>query len=90
LHNKAQAVNDQLKRKVNDSKSQLDARVDIMREQMKNAREKRKARIENQITKVKEEYRLRTEKLKQASKLIGEAVSLKDVSKQTETSEILW
>ena len=41
---------------------------------MKDAREKRKAKIEKCINEVQEEYQIRAEKLKQVSKLIGEAI----------------
>jgi hypothetical protein len=63
---------------MNETKVQLDARVNTMREQMKDAREKRKAKIEKRIKEVKEEYRARTEKLKRASKLIDEALGSKE------------
>jgi hypothetical protein len=76
LQKKAQAVNDQLNKKLSESRSQLDARS-IHAGQMKDARDRKKAKIEKRINEVKEEYRARTEKLKQASKLIGEALLLK-------------
>ena len=78
LQNKAQAVNDQLNKKLSESRSQLDAKVNTMQEQMKDARDRKKAKIEKRINEVKEEYRARTEKLKQASKLIGEAFASKE------------
>jgi uncharacterized membrane protein len=73
LQNKANATNELVRRKLNETKGQLDAKVNTMQEQMKDAREKRKAKIEKRINEVKQEYGTRTEKLKQAAKLIGEA-----------------
>lgn len=78
LQNKAQAVNDQLNKKLSESRSQLDAKVNTMQEQMKDARDRKKARIEKRLNEVKEEYRARTAKLKQASNLIGEAFASKE------------
>ena len=78
LQNKAQAVNDQLNKKMSESRSQLDAKVNTMQEQMKDARDRKKAKIEKRINEVKEEYRARTVKLKQASKLVGEAFASKE------------
>ena len=78
LQNKAHAADELTKRKMNETKGQLDAKVNTMREQMKDAREKRKAKIEKRINEVKAEYSKRTEKLKQASKLIGEALGSKE------------
>jgi hypothetical protein len=46
---------------------------------VKNARERRKARMEKRISEVKQEYKLRTEKLKQASKLVSGALAPKEV-----------
>ncbi|MGZ8538751.1 MAG: DUF1269 domain-containing protein [Flavisolibacter sp.] len=78
LQNKAHATDELAKRKLNETRGQLDAKVNTMREQMKDAREKRKAKIEKRISEVKDEYKARTEKLKQASKLIGEALGSKE------------
>ena len=44
---------------------------------MKNAGEKRKARLQKRISALKEEYRIRREKLQQASRLINEAFGAK-------------
>ena len=88
LQKKAQAVNDQLNKKLSESRSQLDARVNAMQEQMKDARDRKKARIEKRINEVKEEYRPRTEKLKQASKLVGEAFASKEEIKKSVAAEI--
>ena len=77
LQNKAHVTDELAKRKLNETKGQLDAKVNTMREWTKDAREKRKAKIEKRINEVKEEYRLRTEKLKQASKLVVRLLALK-------------
>jgi ribosome recycling factor len=55
---------------LDESRNQFDAKVNAMEEQMKNARERRKAKIEKRIHEVKEEYQLRTDKLKLASEEI--------------------
>jgi len=88
LQKKAQAVNDQLNKKLSESRSQLDAKVNTMQEQMKDARDRRKAKIEKRINEVKEEYRARTEKLKQASKLIGEALASKEKIGKSVVAEV--
>ncbi len=81
LKNKAQVINDRVKSKLDESKQQLDAKVSAMQHQMKDARQKRKTKLENRIHEVKQEYRARTEKLKQASRLIGEAIGPKEQQK---------
>ena len=88
LQNKAQAVNDQLNKKLSESRSQLDAKINTMQGQMKDARDRRKAKIEKRINEVKEEYRARTEKLKQASKLIGEAFASKEKIEKSVAAEV--
>jgi uncharacterized membrane protein len=89
LQKKAQAENDLIKKKLSESKSELDAKVSTMESQMKNAREKRKVKIENRIREMKENYALRTQKLKQASQLIGEALGPKDEIKKTVTADLV-
>jgi len=79
LQNKAQATDELVSKKLNETKGQLDAKVNTMQEQVKNTRERRKVRMEKRINEVKQEYKLRTEKLKQASKLVGEALAVKEV-----------
>jgi len=88
LQKKAQAVNDQLKKKLGESKSQLEAKVNTMQEQMKDAKDRRKAKIEKRINEVNEEYKARTEKLKQASKLIGDAFASKEEIKKSVAAEV--
>lgn len=78
LQEKAHAIDELVGKKLNESKSQFDAKVNAMKQQMKDAREKRRAKIEKRVDEVKNEYQARTEKLKQASKLIREALAPKD------------
>ncbi|MGZ5220970.1 MAG: DUF1269 domain-containing protein [Chitinophagaceae bacterium] len=75
LQNKAKFTEDLVKRKLNETKGQLDAKVNTMQEQMQNAKERRTAKIEKRITEVKQEYKARTDKLKKASSLISEALT---------------
>ena len=89
LQNKAKATDELVERKMNDTRSQLEAKVNTMRDQMKEAREKRKAKIEKRIGEVKEEYKLRTDKLKQASKLIGEAMGLREEIESTAEADMV-
>lgn len=89
LQNKAEATNELVRKKLNETKSQLDAKVDTMEEQIKHARERRKVKIEKRIKEVKQEYNLRTQKLKQASRLIGEALAPKETVQKTEKASLL-
>lgn len=74
---KAQITGQQLEHKLNEVDDELDARVNKMEAQMKHAGAKRKARLQKRMNAVKEDYRMRTEKLKQASRLINEAFAAK-------------
>jgi hypothetical protein len=58
---------------MDDSKSQFDAKVNAIKAQMKNASDRRKAKLQKRIDVLTEEYNARTAKLKQAAKLVGEA-----------------
>jgi uncharacterized membrane protein len=78
LQRKADAVNDQLMRKIGQSKSQLAAKVHTMQEQMKATRDRRKAKIEKRIAEIQEEFNGRIQKLRQASQLVGEAFATKE------------
>ncbi|MGZ8517161.1 MAG: DUF1269 domain-containing protein [Chitinophagaceae bacterium] len=88
LQNKAKVTEDLVKRKLNETKGQLDAKVNTMQEQMQNAKERRTAKIEKRITEVKQEYKTRTDKLKKASSLISEALTpRKEEAKKLEGME---
>ena len=77
LKNKAKALNDHLKKKMDDSKSQFDAKMNAIRDQMKNASDRRKAKLQERIDSLTEEYNARTAKLKQAAKLVSEALEIR-------------
>lgn len=78
LQNKARATHELVIRNMNESKGQFDAKVNTMEEQMENAGERKKARLEKRIHDIKAEHQVRREKLKQASELMGEALRPKD------------
>lgn len=78
LKYKAKATNELVIKNMNESKNQFDAKVNTMEEQMKNAGDRRKARLEKRIHDLKEEHQLRRKKLKQASKLMSEALGPKE------------
>jgi uncharacterized membrane protein len=77
LKNKATAASDHLKKKMDDSKSQFDAKVIAIKDQMKNASDRRKAKLQKRIDVLTEEYNARTAKLKQAGKLVSEALQIR-------------
>ena len=62
---------------MDDSKSQFDAKVISIKDQMKNASDKRKAKLQKRIDRLTEEYTARTAKLKQAGKLVSEALEIR-------------
>ena len=49
LKNKAKAASDHLKKKMDESKSQFDAKVNAIKDQMKNANDRRKAKLQKRI-----------------------------------------
>ena len=77
LKTKAKAANDLLKKKMDDSKSQFDAKVIAIKDQMKNASDRRKAKLQKRIDVLTEEYNARAAKLKQAGKLVSEALQIR-------------
>ena len=82
---KAQITQKQIDDKLNEVDDDLNARIDKMELQMKHAGVKRKARLQKRINAVKEDYRQRTEKLKEASRLINEAFAAKKENALAET-----
>jgi len=74
---KAQITKQQIEQKLDQVDDELNAKLDKMEQQMTHAGEKRKARLQKRINALKEDYRVRTEKLKQASRLINEAFGAK-------------
>lgn len=77
LEKKAQATNELLKKKLEETKRKTDAKINAIEKQMEDAQAKQKAKLKIQMDTIKEEYEARASKLKQASKLINEAFSLK-------------
>lgn len=75
---KAFLTNEQIRRKMDEAKNQLEAKVQKIEEQMEDAGERRNAKLKKQIDAIEEEHKVRTDKLKKASKLISEAFSLKE------------
>jgi len=62
---------------MDDSKSQFDAKVNAIKDQMKNASDRRKAKLQKRIDSLTEEHNARTAKLKQAAKLVSEALEIR-------------
>ena len=89
LQKKAHATDELVRKKLNETKGQLDAKVSTMQDQVKHARERRKAKMEKRINEIKHDYKLRTEKLKQASKLVGEALAPKEEIQKTTKAAVL-
>lgn len=77
LKTKAKAASDHLKKKMDDSKSQFDAKVNAIKDQMKNASDRRRSKLQKRIDRLTEEYKARTAKLKQARKLVSEALEIR-------------
>ncbi len=63
---------------MDEAKSQLEAKVHKTEGQVKDAGGKRNAKLEKQIGANQEAHKVRMGKLKQASKLISEAFSLRE------------
>ncbi|MCW5921567.1 MAG: DUF1269 domain-containing protein [Saprospiraceae bacterium] len=75
LKNKAKATDELLKKKMDDTRNEFEGKAHEMEKQIKDADEKRKARLQKRLDTMKAEYNARSAKLKQASALIGEALS---------------
>jgi uncharacterized membrane protein len=78
LVTKAQAVSDQLNRKLQETKGEMEAKVNAIQTQMKDAKVRRKEKMEKRIEEIKTDYAVRVGKLKQAGKLINEAFAPKE------------
>lgn len=76
LKNKARTAEEMLANKVTQLENEMNAKVATMQEQIKTAGEKRKAKLRARIEHLKKEYAARSAKLKQASALVQEALSL--------------
>lgn len=88
LKNKAQATNEMLNKKINDIQKELDGKVHAIKEQIKDANEKRKAKLQKRMGTMQEEYKVRMAKLKKASVLINEALTSKPEAKKNETVSV--
>ena len=62
---------------MDDSKNQFDAKLNAMKDQMKNTNDRRKAKLQKRIDALTEEFNARTAKLKQAGKLVSEALQIR-------------
>lgn len=75
--NKAQVLNEQIKRKEKEAKSGLDAKVAKINEQMSRAGDRRHARLQKRIDELKADYFLRMDRLNSASRHLHEAFGVK-------------
>lgn len=82
LKNKAKATNEMLNTKINDIQKELDGKVFAIQEQIKEANEKRKAKLQKRLGTIQEEYKVRIAKLKKASALINEALKPETVKSE--------
>ena len=65
----------QAEAKQGQAKSEVAAKIESLREQMKQASDRQKVKTEKHIAEVKTDYEARSVKLEQAKKLIKEALS---------------
>lgn len=78
LESKARTINDQINRKLQETKDELVSKIDAIEMQMKKAKASRREKMEKRMEEIRREYAVRVEKLKKASELIHEAVSQKE------------
>ena len=83
LKSKANATGAMLDNKISSIEKELDGKVTAMQAQISEANEKRKAKLQSKLNSVKADYSMRTSKLKRASALIKEALSVKSGSVRT-------
>ena len=62
---------------MDESKSQFDAKMNAVKGQLKNANDRRKAKLQKRIDSITADYNARTAKLKQAGKLVSEAFEIR-------------
>jgi uncharacterized membrane protein len=84
LEEKAAITNEQLTTKLIEAKNEFLDKANAMQEQIKYVKEKKKAKLQKRIEELKNDYWARTEKLKQAGKLLSEALGRSEVVKQRE------
>jgi uncharacterized membrane protein len=75
---KARVLNDQIRRKEDEAKRELDAKMEKIQEQMRKAGDRRRARLQKRIDEFKADYLLRMDKLKGATKSLHETFGLKE------------
>lgn len=88
LKNKAQATNEILNKKINDIQTELDGKAQAIQKQIKEANEKRKAKLQKRLGTLQEEYKVRIAKLKKASVLINEALTSKPEAGKKESVSV--
>ena len=71
------AIEDQARARADRAKREFDAKVTAMRERMKQANDREKAKIEKRMAEAKADYAVRTTKLEQAGKLVREAMAVR-------------
>lgn len=89
LETKAAVVTDQIKRKLIDSKSELDAKITAIEDQIKHINESRKATMEKRIAELQTDYATRAGKLKHAARLVTQAFGPKGELKKSEKEHYL-
>ncbi len=77
LRAKAKTASEALDKRIKDSQEELNGKVAKIQGQMKTAGEKRQAKLQRRIDDLKADYAIRSAKLKQASALAKEALSMK-------------
>jgi uncharacterized membrane protein len=73
---KARVIQDQAKARIDQTKREADAKVSALRGQLKQASDRQKARIEKRIANVEADLEARHAKLKEATRLAREALSV--------------
>jgi uncharacterized membrane protein len=77
----------QAKSKAEQVKKEADAKIEAMREQMKQAGDRRKAKIEKRIAEVQADHAVRSAKLEQAAKLAKEALAPRQAKTASSTTD---
>jgi Predicted membrane protein len=75
---KASVLNEQIRRKEDEAKRELDAKVSRINDQKINAGDRRRVKLQKRIDELKKNYLLRMDKLKQASGKLHEVFGLKE------------
>jgi uncharacterized membrane protein len=86
VKNKASITRVALENKAKAIEVELDGKVNVMKAQIKEANEKRKAKLQKLLNAIREEYSARAAKLRQASALISEALGPKPESSKLQAA----